>query len=198
MLFEEKLFVIARRNHPVIKALITLDQHRRAGHVTSEIAGWTTSGRAIEEALGDVGSRREKYVRVQSSLAVPCVVASSDPSQRRACKLLHALGCRSTREIRLDGRKSDLIHTSEFALSVVKTFGDRMADGSMPKRKPKSGHCWLFSIKADLGRPGARLIPLTSPNSPLTAEFALSCRRSASPGYASSPLRGLARLLRPH
>jgi methyl-accepting chemotaxis protein len=30
-----------------------------------------------------------------------------------------------------------LIHTSEFALSVVKTFGDRMADGSMPKPEAK-------------------------------------------------------------
>lgn len=78
LLFEEKLVVIARKNHPVIKDVVTLDQYRHTGHVTSEIAGWTTSGRAIDEALGDIGSRREKYVRVQSALSVPSVVANSD------------------------------------------------------------------------------------------------------------------------
>jgi methyl-accepting chemotaxis protein len=42
-----------------------------------------------------------------------------------------------TREIRLDERKGDLIHASELALSVVKTFGDRVADGSMPEAEAK-------------------------------------------------------------
>jgi methyl-accepting chemotaxis protein len=37
-----------------------------------------------------------------------------------------------TREVRLDERKADLRHASELALSVVKTFGDRAAAGSMP------------------------------------------------------------------
>jgi methyl-accepting chemotaxis protein len=36
------------------------------------------------------------------------------------------------RETRLDERKSDLKHASEIALSVVKTFGDQAAAGSMP------------------------------------------------------------------
>ncbi|MGF6788227.1 methyl-accepting chemotaxis protein [Paraburkholderia sp. 35.1] len=37
-----------------------------------------------------------------------------------------------TREVRLDERKADLKHASELALSVVKTFGDQVAAGSMP------------------------------------------------------------------
>jgi methyl-accepting chemotaxis protein len=37
-----------------------------------------------------------------------------------------------TREIRLDERKADLEHVSETALSVVKTFGDQAAAGSLP------------------------------------------------------------------
>ncbi len=36
-----------------------------------------------------------------------------------------------TREMRLDERKADLKHASEIALSVVKTFGDQVAAGSM-------------------------------------------------------------------
>ncbi|ANB75805.1 chemotaxis protein [Paraburkholderia phytofirmans OLGA172] len=42
-----------------------------------------------------------------------------------------------TREIRLDERKGDLIHASELALSVVKTFGDRVADGSLSEAEAK-------------------------------------------------------------
>jgi methyl-accepting chemotaxis protein len=38
-----------------------------------------------------------------------------------------------TREVRLDERKADLKHASELALSVVKTFGDQVAAGSMPR-----------------------------------------------------------------
>ncbi len=37
-----------------------------------------------------------------------------------------------TREMRLDERKADLKHASEIALSVVKTFGDQAAAGSVP------------------------------------------------------------------
>jgi methyl-accepting chemotaxis protein len=37
-----------------------------------------------------------------------------------------------TREMRMEERKADLIHASEIALSVVKTFGDEVAAGSMP------------------------------------------------------------------
>ncbi|WNC94547.1 methyl-accepting chemotaxis protein [Paraburkholderia sp. FT54] len=37
-----------------------------------------------------------------------------------------------TREMRLDERKADLKHAAEIALSVVKTFGDQAAAGSMP------------------------------------------------------------------
>jgi methyl-accepting chemotaxis protein len=37
-----------------------------------------------------------------------------------------------TREMRLEERKADLQHTSEIALSAVKTFGDQAAAGSMP------------------------------------------------------------------
>jgi methyl-accepting chemotaxis protein len=36
------------------------------------------------------------------------------------------------RDVRLDERKADLKHASEIALSVVKTFGDQAAAGSMP------------------------------------------------------------------
>jgi methyl-accepting chemotaxis protein len=36
------------------------------------------------------------------------------------------------REVRLDERKEDLKHASEIALTVVKTFGDQAAAGSMP------------------------------------------------------------------
>jgi methyl-accepting chemotaxis protein len=36
------------------------------------------------------------------------------------------------REMRLDERKADLTHASEIALSVVRTFGDQVAAGSMP------------------------------------------------------------------
>ncbi len=78
LLFEEKLVVIARKGHPIIKDVVTLDQYRSAGHVTSEIDGWTTSGRAIDDVLGDIGLRREKCARLQSALTVPSVVASSD------------------------------------------------------------------------------------------------------------------------
>ncbi|WP_366144560.1 methyl-accepting chemotaxis protein [Caballeronia sp.] len=37
-----------------------------------------------------------------------------------------------TKETRLDERKADLTHATELALSVVKTFGDQVAAGSMP------------------------------------------------------------------
>jgi methyl-accepting chemotaxis protein len=37
-----------------------------------------------------------------------------------------------TRAVRLDERQADLKHASELALSVVKTFGDQVAAGSMP------------------------------------------------------------------
>lgn len=36
-----------------------------------------------------------------------------------------------TREIRLDERKADLVHATELALTVVKTFADQAAAGSM-------------------------------------------------------------------
>ncbi len=36
------------------------------------------------------------------------------------------------RQTRMDERKADLKHASEIALSVVKTFGDQAAAGSMP------------------------------------------------------------------
>jgi methyl-accepting chemotaxis protein len=37
-----------------------------------------------------------------------------------------------TEETRLNERKADLTHATELALSVVKTFGDQVAAGSMP------------------------------------------------------------------
>ena len=46
-----------------------------------------------------------------------------------------------TKEMRLDERKADLKHASEIALSVVKTFGDQAAAGSMPVAEAqKTGH----------------------------------------------------------
>ncbi|MFM0336153.1 cache domain-containing protein [Paraburkholderia fungorum] len=43
-----------------------------------------------------------------------------------------------TRETRLDERKADLIHASEIALSVVKTFGDQAASGSITKAEAQT------------------------------------------------------------
>jgi DNA-binding transcriptional LysR family regulator len=77
-LFEEKLVVVARAHHSVIRGAITLTQYLTTRHVTSELAGWTTSGRAIDKALGDIDSQREKHVHVQSALTIPRVVAGSD------------------------------------------------------------------------------------------------------------------------
>ena len=77
-LFEEKLVVIARAHHPEIQGAITLTQYLSARHVTSELAGWTTSGRNIDKALGDLHSQREKQMQVQSALTIPHVVAGSD------------------------------------------------------------------------------------------------------------------------
>jgi methyl-accepting chemotaxis protein len=37
------------------------------------------------------------------------------------------------KETRLDERKADLTHAAELALSVVKTFGDQAAAGTMPE-----------------------------------------------------------------
>jgi hypothetical protein len=48
-----------------------------------------------------------------------------------------------TKETRLDERKEDLTHATELALSVVKTFGDQVAAGSM-KRK-HVGARWIAS-----------------------------------------------------
>jgi DNA-binding transcriptional LysR family regulator len=78
LLFEEKLVVVARADHPEIRGAITLTQYQATRHVTSELAGWTTSGRAIDKALGDIHSQREKQVHVQSALTIPRVVAGSD------------------------------------------------------------------------------------------------------------------------
>jgi methyl-accepting chemotaxis protein len=62
-----------------------------------------------------------------------------------------------TRGMRLDERKADLKHASEIALSVVKTFGDQVAAGSMPEaeaqkramdsiRKMRYGEYGYFTI----------------------------------------------------
>jgi len=42
-----------------------------------------------------------------------------------------------TREMRLEERKADLIHASEIALSIVKTFGDQVTAGSMPEAEAR-------------------------------------------------------------
>jgi methyl-accepting chemotaxis protein len=42
-----------------------------------------------------------------------------------------------TKETRLDERKEDLTHATELALSVVKTFGDQVAAGSMPEAEAR-------------------------------------------------------------
>jgi len=42
-----------------------------------------------------------------------------------------------TKETRLDERKADLTHATELALSVVKTFGDQVAAGSMPEAEAR-------------------------------------------------------------
>ncbi|MEW6347260.1 MAG: methyl-accepting chemotaxis protein [Paraburkholderia sp.] len=41
------------------------------------------------------------------------------------------------REVRMDERKADLIHASEIALDVVKTFADRVSAGSLPEAEAK-------------------------------------------------------------
>ncbi|MGT2476560.1 methyl-accepting chemotaxis protein [Paraburkholderia terrae] len=42
-----------------------------------------------------------------------------------------------TREVRLEERKANLIHASELALDVVKTFGDQAAAGAMPEAEAR-------------------------------------------------------------
>jgi methyl-accepting chemotaxis protein len=44
-----------------------------------------------------------------------------------------------TREVRLDERKADLIHASEIALSVLKTYGDQAAAGTLPLAEAQKG-----------------------------------------------------------
>jgi methyl-accepting chemotaxis protein len=42
-----------------------------------------------------------------------------------------------TRDLRLEERKADLVHASELALSVVKTYGDQVAAGAMSETEAK-------------------------------------------------------------
>jgi methyl-accepting chemotaxis protein len=42
-----------------------------------------------------------------------------------------------TREVRMGERKADLIHASELALDVVKTFGDQASAGRMPEAEAR-------------------------------------------------------------
>jgi methyl-accepting chemotaxis protein len=68
--------------------------------------------------------------RVYEAVLCPETLVAADP-ELLCLAGISIYNAFQTREMRLDERKADLKHASEVALSVVKSFGDQAAAGSM-------------------------------------------------------------------
>ncbi len=77
-LFEEKLIVIACSDHPKIQGSLSMEQYLDSAHVNSEVAQRRTTGRTIDEVIGNLSHRLVRQVQVQSALTIPQAVAGSD------------------------------------------------------------------------------------------------------------------------
>jgi DNA-binding transcriptional LysR family regulator len=77
-LFEDRWLCIARAGHRELEGRLTLEQYAALPHLSVDIVGFTTSEQMIDEALARHGVERRHALRVQSALAVPPIIASSD------------------------------------------------------------------------------------------------------------------------
>jgi DNA-binding transcriptional LysR family regulator len=78
LLFHDRLVCVARAGHPEISGALTLAQYMELPHARPEIAGRTTSGRVIDEAVTALGGKLRLALSVQNYLMVPFTVAASD------------------------------------------------------------------------------------------------------------------------
>lgn len=76
VLFEETFTCVARKNHPIAAARITLPRYASANHVL--VAPRGTPGSLVDDALARAGKSRRVAVAVPNFLVVPYLVASSD------------------------------------------------------------------------------------------------------------------------
>jgi DNA-binding transcriptional LysR family regulator len=79
LLFTDRLVCIARADHPILhNDELTYEKYLQLSQIQYEVPGKTTTDLLLEEKLSQRGYRRNVKFRVQSSLTVAEVVASSD------------------------------------------------------------------------------------------------------------------------
>ncbi len=76
ILWHEEFMCVVRQDHPTIRDTLTLEQYLDAHHALISVSG--TSHGVIDEALEAKGLHRRVSLCIQSFLAAPIVVASSD------------------------------------------------------------------------------------------------------------------------
>jgi DNA-binding transcriptional LysR family regulator len=79
LLFTDRLVCIARADHPILRdGELTYEKYLQLAQIQYDVPGKTTTDLLLEEKLSQRGYRRNVKFRVQSSLTVAEVVASSD------------------------------------------------------------------------------------------------------------------------
>lgn len=76
-LFEERYVLIARRGHPLVREGITVEEFATLEHVVVSLRGGQFAT-PVDEALADLGHRRNVVLSAASFLPVPDLVAHSD------------------------------------------------------------------------------------------------------------------------
>jgi len=78
LLFQDRLVVLARQDHPAIHGRLTLGQYLELPQVRSQAGGRTSSGRVIDAAVGAHKKRLRISLLIQNYLTAPYVVAQSN------------------------------------------------------------------------------------------------------------------------
>lgn len=89
-LFAEKLVLVCRKGHPVVKRTIDLATYLQLRHVMVSVRGGSRS--AVDEQLASLGQRRQIALLVPHFLAAPLIVAASDLVMTAPARLIDRLG----------------------------------------------------------------------------------------------------------
>lgn len=77
-LFQDRIVLLARRNHPEIRGSLALQQLLELPHVRPFGTGRPTSARVLDEALAREGCKLDRTFLVQNFLTIPLILARTD------------------------------------------------------------------------------------------------------------------------
>lgn len=78
LLFQDRLVVLARQDHPTAHGRLTLSQYLELPHVRCQAGGRTSSGRVIDAAVSSHKKRLRISLLIQNYLTIPYAVAQSN------------------------------------------------------------------------------------------------------------------------